>query len=104
MCMAESPGTKSGRRLEVLYCERPQTFREHLPTVLSLRNGKREERHARKGELHRLHRSVLFVELHNTGDAAIRTEAQANGGIWHDRIEDLFEATQKLLPHSLWPG
>ena len=28
--MAEPPGTKSGSRLPLLYCEKPQTFREHL--------------------------------------------------------------------------
>jgi hypothetical protein len=35
MCMAEPPGTKSGLRLPLLYCEKPQTvFREHRAHVI----------------------------------------------------------------------
>ena len=36
-------GTKSGSRLPLLYCEKSQSFHEHLASVSSLRSCKREE-------------------------------------------------------------
>jgi hypothetical protein len=37
------PGTKSGSRLPILYCEKAQTFRGHLARAFSLKRCKREE-------------------------------------------------------------
>jgi hypothetical protein len=36
--MTEPPGTKSGSRLPLLYCEKAQTFHEHLASLSSLRS------------------------------------------------------------------
>ncbi len=51
MYMAEPPGTKSGSRLPILYCEKPQTFRGHLAGVSSLRELIRGSWFANSGEL-----------------------------------------------------
>jgi hypothetical protein len=62
MYMPEPPGTKSGSRLPLLYCEKAQTFHEYLASVSSLRSCKwAMNGNARKDELRRVHRNV-FVE------------------------------------------
>jgi hypothetical protein len=85
MNMAEPPGTKSGSRLPILYCDRPRLFGDILPELLRSGVARAKNSNAGKDELHRTHGTVfvewkemsVLVELHNTRDATIRREVQA---------------------------
>jgi hypothetical protein len=55
------PGTKSGSRLPILYCEKPRLFGDILPELLRSRDASAKNSNSRKDELRRTHRTV-FVE------------------------------------------
>src|SRR5258708_35659409 len=58
MYMPEPPGTKSGSRLSLLYCENPRLFMNILPAFVRSGVAMCDERQPQKDELLRVHRSV----------------------------------------------